>query len=57
MADFDLSVQFVLEDEGVFTNNLQTDPDRGLTNFGISQKQNPDVDVAHLTRDGAIIAL
>ena len=55
MADFDLAVRYVLEDEGVLTNNLRTDPDGGLTNFGISQKQNPDVDVAHLTRDRAII--
>lgn len=54
MADFEAAVQLVLADEGALTDNLVTDPNGGLTNFGISQKQNPDVDVAHLTREAAI---
>jgi lysozyme family protein len=51
---FTAAVQFVLADEGALTDDPHNDPDGGLTNFGISQKQNPDVDVATLTRDQAV---
>jgi lysozyme family protein len=36
------------------SDNPVTDPNGGLTRFGISQTQNPKVDVAGLTRDTAI---
>lgn len=35
--------------EGPESDNLTTDPNGGLTKFGISQVQHPDVDVANLT--------
>lgn len=49
---FDDAVQRVLRDEGGFVD----DPvDRGgATNFGISSRANPDVDVRNLTREGAV---
>lgn len=51
-ADFDQAVEFVLEREGVLSNHKN---DRGgLTKYGISQKANPDVDVANLSREDAI---
>lgn len=51
---FTVTVQKVLVDEGGLINDPRNDPNGGLTNFGISQKQNPDVNVATLTRDEAI---
>lgn len=54
MITFDSAVKLILQDEGALSNNLSTDPHGGLTNFGISQIQNPDVDVLHLTRERAI---
>lgn len=51
---FNLSVKFVLADEGVLTDDQRNDPDGGLTNFGWSQKQNPDINVAALTQADAI---
>lgn len=51
-SDFDTAVEFVLEREGLLSNHSN---DRGgLTKYGISQKANPDIDVANLTRDDAI---
>jgi hypothetical protein len=51
-ADFGKAVEFVLEREGLLSNHSS---DRGgLTKYGISQKANPDVDVANLTREDAI---
>jgi len=49
--DFNQALNFVFEREGGQSN----DPaDRGgLTKFGISQKNNPDIDVANLTKDKA----
>lgn len=35
-------------------NSATTDPDGGLTKFGISQKQHPEVDVASLTQGQAL---
>jgi lysozyme family protein len=48
MSDF-------LDDEIRREGGLTNDPtDKGgLTNFGISQRANPDIDVAHLTHEGA----
>jgi lysozyme family protein len=51
---FDFAVKLVLGIEGPESDNSVTDPDGGLTRFGISQKQNPDIDVATLTVDQAI---
>lgn len=50
-ADFDRVMEFVLRWEGGYVN----DPDDpgGETNFGISKRANPDVDIAHLTEEGA----
>lgn len=51
MADFSQAIDFVLQNEG----GLSNDPldAGGLTNFGISQRAYPDMDVKNLTRDGA----
>ncbi len=52
MTRFDWCVERILEREGGLTN----DPDDpgGLTNFGISQRQYPALDIAALTRTDAI---
>jgi lysozyme family protein len=54
MGDFDKAVQFVLSDkiEGGYVNN-PADPG-GETNFGISKRAHPNVDIKNLTREGAI---
>lgn len=46
------AVHFTLEWEGGYDN----DPDDlgGETNFGIDKRSHPDVDIKHLTREGAI---
>jgi len=51
MASFDDSINFVLDNEGGLSNN-SADPG-GLTNFGISQRMYPDLDIRNLTRDEA----
>ena len=51
MTDFDLAINYVLENEGGVVDD-PNDPG-GLTNFGISQKQYPDLDIRDLTRDQA----
>ena len=49
--DFDTLVERVLKREGGYVNNKA---DRGgATNFGISKRANPDVDVENLTREEA----
>jgi lysozyme family protein len=48
---FDQAVTFVLEREGGLSDD-PTDPG-GLTNFGISQRAYPDLDIRHLTVEGA----
>lgn len=51
MADFNLAIEVVLRNEGGYVNNAL---DRGSeTNFGISKKQYPSVDVAALTEEQA----
>lgn len=51
MADFKLAIPIVLANEGGLTDDPK-DPG-GLTNFGISRRSYPDVDIRNLTRDGA----
>lgn len=52
MANFDQAVELVLLQEG----GLHDDPRDagGLTNFGISQRAFPQIDISTLTRDQAI---
>lgn len=50
---FDFAVKLVLGIEGPDSDNPITDPNGGLTRFGISQTQNPEVDVPGLTVDTA----
>ena len=51
-AAFDKVIPLTLQFEGGYVN----DPDDpgGETNFGISKRSYPDVDIANLTREGAI---
>ena len=51
---FAFAVKLVLGIEGPDSDNPVTDPNGGLTRFGISQTQNPGLDVASLTVDDAI---
>lgn len=51
MADFNLAVAYVLNHEGGYSRD-GSDPG-GETNFGISKRSYPDVDVAALTEEGA----
>jgi lysozyme family protein len=48
---FDIGLAFVLAEEGGYVNH-PNDPG-GETNFGISKRKFPDVDIKSLTRDGA----
>lgn len=54
MTNADRAIDFVLEHEGGYTGptGLLGDPG-GETNFGISKRSYPNVDVKNLTRDGA----
>ena len=47
MKDFDKAVEFVLEHEGDYSNDPQ-DPG-GETNFGISKRSYPELDISKLT--------
>ena len=51
MADFNLAIPRTLENEGGYVN----DPDDpgGETNFGISKRSYPNVDIRNLTVEGA----
>ena len=51
MADFDRAITFVLAQEGGYVND-PNDPG-GETNFGISKRAYPDVDIAGLTAEAA----
>jgi lysozyme family protein len=51
MTTFDRAMKFVLRWEGGYVNH-PSDPG-GETNFGISKKAHPDVDIANLTEGGA----
>jgi lysozyme family protein len=50
--NFERAMDFVLKWEGGYVND-PNDPG-GETNFGISKRANPDVDIKNLTRDQAI---
>ncbi len=50
-TDFNVAIKVVLANEGGLVDNPH-DPG-GLTNFGISQRAYPNVDVRHLTADAA----
>ena len=51
MGDFNISIKTVLANEGGLVENV-ADPG-GLTNFGISQKSYPNVDIRALTPETA----
>lgn len=53
MADFNQAVQLVLRHEGGYTSGLPNDPG-GETNFGISRRAYPQLDIKNLTVDGAV---
>lgn len=50
--NFDVAIERVLAVEGGYTAGLAGDPG-GETNFGISKRSYPNVDIKALTRDGA----
>ena len=52
MADFSIAVEKVLNHEGGFTPGLPNDPG-GATNFGISQRAYPDLDIKRLSVEDA----
>jgi lysozyme family protein len=52
MADYFAAINYVLDNEGGFTNN-PSDPG-GATNFGIEQKEWPQVNIATITQAQAI---
>lgn len=51
MIDFDTSFERLIGNEGGYVNNVQ-DPG-GETNWGISKRSYPDVDIKNLTMEGA----
>ncbi|MBE3604117.1 peptidoglycan-binding protein [bacterium] len=51
-VEFLAAVARVLRDEGGYVNN--PDDPGGETNYGISKRSYPDLDIAHLTREQAI---
>ena len=51
MGDFNIAMETVLENEGGLVDDV-SDPG-GLTNFGISQRSYPNVDIRNLTKEGA----
>jgi lysozyme family protein len=52
MSDFNTAVALVLKHEKGYTSGLEGDPG-GETNFGISKRWHPDVDIKNLTSEGA----
>jgi lysozyme family protein len=53
MASFDIAVKLVLDHEGGYTKGLPGDPG-GETNFGVSKRAYPDLDIKNLTQERAI---
>jgi lysozyme family protein len=51
MAEFEPAIKITLENEGGFVDNI-SDPG-GATNFGISQREFPSVDIKDLTKEQA----
>ena len=52
MGDFQRCIELILAEEGGLANHRR-DPG-GLTQYGISQRSYPDINIATLTRDAAI---
>lgn len=52
LSNFDRAIGFILEEEGGY-NNLSSDKN-GETNWGISKKSYPHLDIKNLSRDAAI---
>ena len=52
MADFNIAVELVLKHEGGYVDD-PNDPG-GETNFGISKRAHPDLDIKNLTREQAV---
>lgn len=53
MAAFEPAIELVLKHEGGYTAGLPDDPG-GETNFGISKRAFPELDIKNLTREQAI---
>lgn len=51
-ADFDVAVSLVLKHEGGYTPGLADDPG-GESNFGVSKRAFPNLDIKNLTVDAA----
>lgn len=49
--NFDKAIEFILRREGGYVNH--PDDPGGETNFGISRRAHPDIDIKNLNRDGA----
>jgi lysozyme family protein len=49
--NFDIAVEIILKHEGGYVDH--PDDPGGETNYGISKRAYPDVDIANLTREGA----
>jgi len=52
-AAFEFAIAFSLDQEGGYTPGLPNDPG-GETNWGISKRSYPGLDIKNLTREGAI---
>lgn len=52
MAEFQKAIDYVLSNEGGIVN--EPDDPGGLTNWGISSRAYPDLDIRNLTKDDAI---
>ena len=51
MSNFDIAVELILKHEGGYVNH--PDDPGGETNYGISKRAYPDVDIANLTKEDA----
>lgn len=52
MSNFQQAIEILLIEEGGLTND--PNDSGGLTNFGICQRDNPNIDIKHLTKELAI---
>jgi hypothetical protein len=52
LGNFHKAIKFVMKNEGGVSDEVQDSG--GVTNFGISQKSYPDLDIENLTREDAI---
>lgn len=53
MTPFEFAIPWILYAEGGYTAGLPNDPG-GETNFGVSKRYHPTVDIKNLTRDAAL---